>query len=1583
LTVPVDSERILAQLRRWQERLLDLTKANPLLGINRTRVSKLRVLEPDAQALFRDFVVEERALKMPRVVKIARQAETGTEGEGAAEPAHRVEPGDVGFEAKPTDLYRRLRRLYDNARTTVEERGVTTLHLSFGLLRWEDPALEESSSPLWLVPCELESFGPSAPMRLSRADEEMQLNPALELYLRERHRVTLPQFPEEPTPEALAAFLDAVRLAVREHGWRVEEEVWLSTYSFESLVLYQDLKSMAEVALNNGIVAALARATPVPEASEALGEEKLDTAPTPEQVPVPVLPTDSSQLKALTLAQADRHLVVHGPPGTGKSQTISNLIANALRQNKTVLFVSAKMAALNVVHARLGRLGLARFCLEAHSTKAGKAKIIEELRRTLVAAERDSTEDRFEERLEDLIRVREELNTYVLELHVRRAPLGLSIYQAIGRAERLRREAEVRAPLPWDDPPTVRREELNAALDALADLGAQAEVFDGRASHPWRGLGVDPSRPVRRELIENDLLRVQDGLRALHAQVGNLAVLFGEFADSGAWSTLQALAPHLADLATLERLPHDWATREITELLATADLLAAAAVNAEEEASKRAQHDAVLDLPVEEAARLLGPAETEFQSPIRFLRLAYWQWRRAVRRHLKPGANRSLPAIRSYFAVAQRVQALEEWFERQEKQLAAEVGLQWIRDAGRLREGVRELQVAARFRTALDVASLPPPPASSALTHDLRRTAAAVASAIRDQALNDAVARIDLAWTDGFAEGVPVASAPMTTVLGRCAELLAALPRFHEWIVLQHTLQRCRELGLGPFIEGLGHMGARGARGAFERRFYTAWVNAGIEGSPPLAVFAGARREERIDQFRALDGKIRESALARTKVVASDPTRRVATARGGIGTASEVGILRRELAKQRRFKPLRKLFAEIPDVLQALKPCMLMSPLSVSTFLKPDAISFDLVVFDEASQLPTQEAVPAILRAKQVVVAGDAKQLPPTSFFTASVIFDEEGKDADSWEELEPLESLLDDCVAIFPVFDHAHLRWHYRSRDERLIKFSNHYFYREQPLITFPSVSRSGDDRGVRLLYLADGVWDRGGSRTNRAEARAVAKLVVEQLDRCPDRSVGVVAMNVTQREAIEEALDECLVARPDLVPLLRQGGDELFFVKALENVQGDERDVIIISVGYGKSATGVLSFNFGPLNLENGWRRLNVLVTRARWQTILVTSMRSQELAGVNPDNRGAVALRNFIAYAERSGELPPDSAVLTGAETNDFEDAVAEALRERGLEVDQQVGASEYRIDLAIRDRRDPSRYVLGIECDGATYHSAKTARDRDLLREQVLREQGWRLHRIWSTDWFRDCQKAINSVLRALERAEQAPLEKSVPAPPRPATGAPGGSETTARETSRTGGSRAEPTEASSAGRRYPPGEPYRKYRESGRRELMLEPNHDRSLASQITRAVDFEGPIHKELLIERLKEINRVARTGSNIQANVNRAIKLALRGGEVEQVVGHWDFLKRGETRLRTFRVPGDNVERPLQWIAPEEVELAVLHVVEDQFGCQRDALPRVVGRLLGFERTPIGLSDVIGTVIDGLIERGLLVASGSRISLP
>ncbi len=1540
--VPVDVERVRAQLKRWQERLLDLTKGNPLLGINRSRVSKLRVIAPAPEMLFAQFALaDDTSLTLPRSIKVA-----GREGEdSAAENAeYRIEPGDLSFDAAAVDLHRRLRRIYDNARTTVEERGVTTLHLSFGVLRWNDPMLGMSLSPLWLVPCALESRGPSAPLRLVRVDEEMLLNPALALYLRERHRIELAELPADPTQSSLGTFLGLVQASVREVGWTAEAQVWLSTYSFESLAIYQDLKSLAEIAIGNEVVIALSRAAALREGSEALGEEVLDSLPTPEQVPVAVLQTDSSQLAALTTARGGRHLVIHGPPGTGKSQTIANLIADAMAQGKKVLFVSAKMAALDVVYNRLTALGLERFCLEAHSTKAGKLKIIEALKALDAATNGQAVSN--DDSVTDLVRVREELNTYVRQLHEVREPLGLSIFQALGLAERLRGASDVRGPLPWSDPPAVSRPDLKRAVEALRDLAAQAEIFDRRVAHPWRGLVVETDAPPRRDALEIDLIATRDAVDALTAQLAGLAPLLG---GSGSFtiSTLRHLTEPLRQVAALDRLPDRWAARDVSELLSTASLLDLAAKRAGELAAAKTDHEHTFSLLPDATVRLLQPVEAEFHTLGRVFSVAYWRWRAQVRAKGRPGVSISIASLRSYLSRARRIKDLEDWFAGQAAAIHSEVGSEAIEPVALAAAGKR-LGITAVLRRALDVARVSPTEPATCLSNNIQRCAVAMASVAVSPELGATLTRLDHAWPKGFVDGVPSAEASLNTLRDRCEEILTAQPKFQEWIALQHTLQRCHQLRLASYSDALGTLSARVAPASLERRFYSVWIESITYRCPALVAFSGSRREDLIARYRELDVAARRAALARSARAAAAPARQIAAAKGGGGEASEVGILRREMEKRRRLKPLRTLFAEIPTVLQGLKPCFLMSPLSVSTFLKPGALAFDLVVFDEASQLPTPQAIPAIVRAKQVVVAGDPKQLPPTSFFVSSVILDEEG-DAALHEELEPLESLLDDCVAIFPTFEQAHLRWHYRSHDERLINFSNHYFYQDRPLITFPCVAADSKDRGVSLVHMPAGIWDRGGSRTNRAEARRVAEIVIDQLRRQPERSLGVVAMNVTQREAIEEEIEAQLADGKELVPLLDARRPEPFFIKALENVQGDERDTIIISIGYAKSQTGGLAYNFGPLNMEGGWRRLNVLVTRARWQTILVTSLRSHELSGVNPENRGAVALRNFIAYAERGGVLPAHTAIATDGETNDFEDEVAAALRERGFHVDQQVGASAYRIDLAVRDPRDAGRYLLGVECDGAMYHSSPTARDRDLLRQEVLHDQGWRLHRVWSTEWFHDREAALTKLLSSIEQARMAPLTDVFAPPKRRVT------------TEETDGNAQQgtPNDSAPVARRFPPGELYKKYTAAGRRDILLDRNSTGELILQVIGIVEVGGPIHPDVLLERLKESNGVDRAGANIQRNLERAIAVAVSRGRLLQNDG---FITLPGRRMQAFRIPGAGVTRQLAHIAPDEIAAAVLYKVEDQFGYQRDALPRAVAELLGFDRLPPGGPEIVGT---------------------
>jgi len=1543
---PGDEERIRAQIRRWQEKLLDLSRGNPLLGLNRSRVSKLAVITPPSVELY-GRLTEGGGMLLPLVTRLRASDDDGTPAEW------QVQEGDISFDGEPADLVRRIKRIYDNARTTVEERGVTSLHLTFGVLRWSDPSLGDSVTPLVMLPCQLERTSPSAPLKLSIADEEPRLNPALALYLRDQHRIQLPELPEEPSAGTLSTYLDAVAAAVREVHWTVEPAAWLSTYMYDALVLYQDLASMTPMALNNPIVAAFARAGGEREGSEALGED-LDALPRDQQV-VPILPADSSQLAALQYAATGRSVVVHGPPGTGKSQTITSLIADALGRGKKVLFVSAKSAALDVVYRRLAEHGLASFCLQAHSSRSGKAMIINELRRTL-EADVQRVDGALKDQFEELIRLRDALNGYIRALHEPVGGLDTTPYEAIGRFAKRRDAADLRFRLPWEDPFLVARAQLADVLDGIGELAVQAEVFDVRETHPWRGARIASAGLVQREEIEADLRTIRISLDAVGAGVRDLSWPDPEELQV---STLVTCRDALAAYAASEALPADWRATNAADLSARADRATELAELAAERDARLAAYGSALDVPLDNGIALLAPAREAFASWTRVFSPAYWQWRSQVRRALHAGSDLSHRALLGYLSDAERARALQG----QVASALAELVTGATPDVATLRAVSTQFATAAALR-ARNLVYVPDP--ADVTRHAARKLSDLLADA---GPFVEALERIRGRWPAGFVNGREPDQADLPALHARLDEVLGALPKMGEWVQLDRTVERLRTLGLAPLVDGLANHSAREAAPIFERRFWAVWASAALERTPVLEAAHGARMEEVRERFAKLGDEMRVSAVRWILAVAGDPAARIRRADPTLGTASEVGILQKELGKQKRFKPLRKLFGEIPHVLQAIKPCMLMSPVSVSTFLRPGSVTFDLVVYDEASQLPTAEAIPSILRAGQVIVAGDAKQLPPTAFFTRIIDAAEEADEGGSAHE--PLQSLLNDAVAIRPHFQETDLRWHYRSRDERLIAFSNHEFY-DGRLHTFPSATTSAADRGVRLEYVADGVWGRGKDRRNPREARRVAHVVRDLLERMGDRSIGVVAMNLSQTEALRDAIDEELADRPDLQALWSKVGEEQAFVKSLENVQGDERDVMVISVGYGPDLDGNIAMNFGPLNMEGGWRRLNVLVTRAKWQTILVTSLRSGDLVRVSPSNRGATALRNFIAYVEKGGVIPRPQPGITDRETNDFEDAVAEQLISRGLTVERQVGASSFFIDLAIRDRRDPSRFVLGVECDGATYHSSRNAQDRDVLRHTQLRSMGWYIHHLWSTDWFRDPDGAIEKVLRALEYAE-----RTAPADLMPAPGKPFLSLVTADTGPRTRS--AAPQSPAAVGRPY---EIYR-HRGSADRQILLDPLRAADLANQIARIVEVEGPIMEELLLVRLREVTDVGRAGSNVRTNVTNAIERARRQKTVLVVrTGDELVLSSPEGSPETFRTPGDGVARSLEQIPAVEIALGVRHLVGEQVSVQRSRIPSEIAGLFGFDRVRAAGADRIREVIDGMVERGDLIVSGPYVQL-
>jgi very-short-patch-repair endonuclease len=587
-----------------------------------------------------------------------------------------------------------------------------------------------------------------------------------------------------------------------------------------------------------------------------------------------------------------------------------------------------------------------------------------------------------------------------------------------------------------------------------------------------------------------------------------------------------------------------------------------------------------------------------------------------------------------------------------------------------------------------------------------------------------------------------------------CDSVVSSAPRLKAWCAWRKVRDEAYSVGLAHVVQAMenGTITSGKVRKVFEVNYARWWLNATVDNESVIRTFVSAEHEQRIRDFRALDDKF--TALTRdwlrARLCSDLPSQE------SVSRSSEWGLLRHEMGKKTKHIPLRDLMGRAPEALTKLTPCLLMSPLSIAQYLPAASAPFDLVIFDEASQIPVWDAIGAMARGRQVVMVGDPKQLPPTSFFDrAGSTDDDEDVEAD-------LESILDECIsANLPM---RNLNWHYRSRHESLIAFSNQRYYQSK-LVTFPSPFTA--DKAVKLCPVA-GAYDKGASRTNVIEARALVADLVARLKspafRESKRTVGVVTFNGEQQKLIMDMLDDACRKDPTLDSYFSESELEPVFVKNLESVQGDERDIIYFSITFGKDASGAISMNFGPMNRPGGERRLNVAVTRARQELVVFSTLRPEHIDLARIKGEGVRDLKHFLEFAERGPRALVEADFgSVGGFDSPFEEAVAAALAKKGWRVHTQIGVSSFRVDLGIVHPDSPGRFLAGVECDGATYHRSATARDRDKLRESVLRGLGWEIVRIWSTDWWVDAEgtaekvhQRLNEVL-ADSRAKQAVID----------------------------------------------------------------------------------------------------------------------------------------------------------------------------------------------------------------------------------
>ena len=1456
-------------------------------------------------------------------------------------------------------LERRLLNTYYTARTSLEEQGINILYLALGMLTWyeADSSAEPRQAPLVLVPVVLERGTAAEGFRLRYSGAEVEGNLSLQARLLSSFGVALPlPEPEEETP--LASYYAAVAAVVAgQPRWEVApDSIALGFFSFGKLRLYRDLDPASWPAGHGlldhpAVQALLGTEDGFTDAPPTAGDDAFLDTDSPAAQLHQVLDADSSQLLALLAVHEGRNLVIQGPPGTGKSQTIANLLAEAIGAGKKVLFVAEKMAALEVVKRRLDALGLGAACLELHSHKANKKTLLDELRHTLSLG-RPAPATAVADQLTQLPRYRQALNDYALAVN---APIGRSrrsAQQVAGELLQLQQErGAVELPrLPfanlaaWTDADAAHAEALAARLQAtLQKTGIPKNLL-------FWGSELTVLLPAKQAELAAQLrdapaavLAPQAAAKALAQQLGLPAPADRAAAEALLPAARHAqLAPALAGVAVADAAWLAQASRLVETLQAGTTYTAL-----------HQQYDALL-LPeawdqnfLPERAALLAAGDKWWKFLSGDYRRARQRLQSFWRGPLPAEVGALLPVIEAIHAARRHAQTIADT----EPLMSPLFGFGWqgLRsDWSRLhrvadyvllthqRIARRELplKLLAYLANAAAAGVLDAPLA--ALETALAQHRAALQALAEALQLNEA----RRFGSDGRLQFQPFA-AQLATLAAWAADL-PALRLATEWNNVAAIVRAEQQPEL--LLAESWPDAARFLALAVRQTWLEFLQKTAYEQHPALRQFERAGHEEVAARFRQAD----ENSLYHNRIRAMQQHfAQLPNPQAG----GQMRVLSREFAKKSRHLPLRRLMQDAGRAVQAIKPVMMMSPLSVATYLPPGAVEFDLVVFDEASQVKPVDALGAIARGRQLVVVGDSKQLPPSSFFEsltgANEASDEENVTAD-------IPSILELCKA--RQMPERMLRWHYRSRHESLIAPSNHLFYNDQ-LVIFPSPG-GPEQLGLQYHHLPDTWYERGTTRTNPQEAAAVAGAVLQHARTSPELTLGVVAFGMAQRQAIEDALETLRRQHPVTEAFFNQHPHEPFFIKNLENVQGDERDVIFISIGYGRTREGHLAMSFGPLNGDGGERRLNVLITRARQRCEVFTNLTAADLDLSRTAARGVAALKAYLHFAH-TGHLGQNEEAGRAPESP-FEEAVYRALTARGYQLRPQVGSQGFYIDLAVVDPDQPGRYLLGIACDGAMYHAARSARDRDRLRQQVLEAVGWRLHRIWSADWFRDPGGATDRAVAAIEAARHAAA-----APPA-ATAASEALATVAAF----GLVRDAPAPPDA-----PAAPPYQLAQlPPAIRQKEIHQHPAGRLAAWVAEVVAVESPVHAEEVTRRLALASGATQVGSRIRASVAAAIRVA---GQMGSIRPQGDFLWTPAMQPRAVLVRDRSAlptaSRKLGLVAPEELSAAVLAVVSNSFSLEKSATPAAAARLLGFARPGEEQRLVLAGVVEELLNENRL----------
>ncbi len=1535
------------KLDRWADKLLDTGKRNNLINFKDTKASSAEVLYPECGTVFskcsvgRIFEIYDPKIPDEDLDDFETEQDetdeekklTRTEYRDRYASRIRSDKYLLVYSQTPNPLTA-VKNIAKKAKEMQDETGINVAYLAFGFIRWNEKEGSEVfyRAPLLLVHVNIITGSVIDPIKIEVSDDDVVINPTFSYFLQAEYGLSLPAFEDEDT---LTSYYAKVSATLNKMGWELLNECKLGIFSFLKINMYEDLKNNADQIVQNENVRML------------LGNGAFTELPDNGTVHVvdnplidlhTVVDADSSQIEAIEMAKSGKSFVLQGPPGTGKSQTITNIIAECLHDGKKVLFVSEKQAALNVVYDKLKKAGLADFCLELHSHKANKRAVIEELNRTLEMP-KSAVSSSAQEEIRQKREAQKKLDTYAVALHQKREPIEKSLYQLFELYSAEREYPELKIVIR-----NIQIKGQDYLLKAVKLLEQYAEytssVGMNYRQNAWYGFTNVQITYEARNYLKADLETLTNGYRQLKSSTATIRAKYEtpelNYAETQRWQAVLAFSAD-SDVVTPSLLSRDafnYARPYLNCMMEQSKII----VPVRDHILVSFEPGAISEFNGKDLfTKLTGQFSSGFT---RMFSGDYKNLIAGLQIYLKGGGKLKYKQAVDFAENLMRLQNATEEFNRNEAAVPGTLGSCYRGPDTDWNHVMSEMDTLNGFFAEST-------PAFGKITKmNMGEFAANQERFKADSALlNDqmaAITEVKRRISQQFlTEVLNLEANSYDACIRKLDACLADFDKLGNWISFTDMIQQIQAADLQDFVDLLieKKVEPQQMTGAYRRAFYKHWIEYILFSVPELAAFSRITQDQAVQSFVKKDSLQYEISKIQIKSELSQARPNLDIVTGG----SAVAILRREGQKKRKQMPIRKLLAETGSLVQIIKPCFLMSPLSVSTFLDPEKISFDTIVFDEASQIFPQDAIGAIYRGKQLIVVGDSRQMPPSNFFNSSTDIDDDDEEIG---DINDFESILDICSSVFTT---ERLAWHYRSHYEQLIAFSNYNFYNNN-LVTFPS--STSDQKGIGVdYYYVDGIFDRK-SKTNRAEAEFIVDLIYRNIEEHPNRSLGVVAFSVAQQNMIDKLLSKKREADPSYEWFFKSDCAEPFFIKNLETVQGDERDTIIFSVAYAKDSQGRFIHNFGPLNREGGERRLNVAVTRAKDNVQLVASIHYTDINLNNTGSEGVRLLRAYLDYAQNGAQALERTITASAQDQFDsyFEQEVCDFLRDNGYTVDTQVGCSGYKIDLGLR-KPDSSNYLLAIECDGATYHSSKNARDRDSLRQRVLENMGWMFYRIWSTDWYRNPSVEKERLLQAAKNAVSMAKEPEKK------------QEQIINENVENLTEKVEKRFVTTVQEKkfeFP------KYKEVNALQVIYRYPH--SLLSGVKEILGTEAPLSEEYLLKRIVSIFGREKVTKVVTEEFERRMFRCERMGVIRQN-GFLYLQGMGEIKLR---VPGD--KREIKYISIEELADGFYTLISQNITVSKDGLYKTMTNLLGFNRTGEAIFGRYDMALRWLMQRGKIV---------